>query len=119
MPAISASDVSYSMEQRKGVVSDKDIRYSGTISFGNGSLTYPTGGIPLDIGKLGFRNKLDSLVISDDSHGDGLVYKFDSANNKILIYHGNYSSPSAGPLVEVPNTYAPAATTLKVIAYGS
>ena len=119
MAAISSSDVSYSMDQRNGVVSDKDIRYNGSISFGDGVLTYPTGGIPLDIGKLGFRNKLDNLVLVDDSSGDGYVYKFDKTNNKIVIYEGEYTAVADGPLVEIANTDTPAATTLQVIAYGS
>ncbi len=33
--------------------------------FGNGSLTYPTGGIVLNLGKLGLTNSLLSLTVFD------------------------------------------------------
>jgi hypothetical protein len=86
MAAISSSDVSYVLDQRNAVISDKDKRYDAEISFGDGALTYPAGGIPLDKGLLGFRNYLKDLVLVDASNGDGLIYKFDKSNQKIRIY---------------------------------
>ena len=68
-----------------------------TIAFGNASLTYPSGGIPLTSAKLGCPNNIVDLVIDGPSSGDGLVYKYDKANNKIRIYpapqtFGNYET---------------------------
>lgn len=54
--------------------------------FGDGSLTYPTGGVPLSVSLLGMKRNVDAVMICDASHGDGFVYKWDKTNNKILIY---------------------------------
>jgi hypothetical protein len=118
MAAISSSDVSYSVDARNGVISDKDKRYSANISFGDGVLTYPAGGIPLDKGLLGFRSELKDLVLVDASSGDGYVYKFDKSNQKIRIYEAEYTAMADGPLVELGALATPAATTLKAIVYG-
>lgn len=56
------------------------------LAFGNGSLTYPTGGVPLSVSKLGMAREIHSVQIADESSGDGFQYKWDRVNNKILIY---------------------------------
>ena len=40
------------------------------VAFGDGALTYPNGGVPLDKAKLGFRDHVDSIKIVNPSHGD-------------------------------------------------
>ena len=55
-------------------------------AFGDGALTYPSGGIPLTAGKLGTPNQIRSLIITSPASADGLTYKYDQANNKIRIY---------------------------------
>jgi len=118
MAAIASSDVTYVLDQRNGVISDKDKRYDAEITFGDGALTYPAGGIPLDKSLLGFRNYLNDLVLVDASNGDGLIYKFDKTNGKIRIYQGEYTAMADGPLIELDVAATPAATTLKAIVYG-
>ena len=53
------------------------------LAFGNGTLTYPTGGIPLSVSKLGLAREVHSVQIAGAP--DGFVYKWDHVNNKILI----------------------------------
>lgn len=118
MAAISSSDVSYSVNLAQGVISDKDKRYDVNISFGDGALTYPAGGIPLDKGKMGLPNDVQDLLMSDAMAADGYVYKFDQANLKIRIYQGDNNAVADGPLVELGGTDAPAATVLKCVAIG-
>lgn len=85
MADIASSNVTYTMtKQRKEESSNKV--YNFTVAFGNATLTYPSGGIPLVAGKLGCPNQIVSLVIDSPASADGLIYKYDKANNKIRIY---------------------------------
>jgi len=56
------------------------------ISYGNGTDTYPVGGIPLILGNLGLRNYCDSLVMAGQDAPDGYMYKFDRNALKIMIF---------------------------------
>ncbi len=57
-----------------------------SITFGDGALTYPTGGVPLPaIGMFGFRNAIDFCAIQQPV-GNGFVYKYDATNHKIKIF---------------------------------
>jgi len=118
MAAISSSDVGYSVNLAQGVISDKDKRYDVDISFGDGALTYPAGGIPLDKGKMGLPNDVQDLLMSDAMSADGYVYKFDKSNLKIRIYEAEYTAVADGPLVELGALATPAATVLKCVAIG-
>lgn len=85
MADIASSDVVYTLvKQRKEDSSNKVINL--TAAFGNATLTYPSGGIPLDKAKMGVPNHIVSLTISSPASADGLIYKYDQANNKIRIY---------------------------------
>lgn len=51
--------------------------------------TYTTGGdAPPSFGDMGFKRNLDYINIFDQS-GDGFVYKYDKANNKIMVFNEN------------------------------
>lgn len=54
------------------------------LAFGNGTLTYPVGGVPLSVSKLGLAREVQSVQIVGAP--DGFVYKWDHVNNKIQIY---------------------------------
>jgi hypothetical protein len=87
MAAIASSDVTVSVSTR-----NRDIAPGGpklmqiaSVGFGNGSLTYPTGGVPLPaIGVFGFKKAIEFGVIEQPVNG--FIYKFDRANHKIIIY---------------------------------
>lgn len=56
------------------------------IKFGNGTLTYPTGGVPLPaLGAFGLHKGID-LALIEQPPANGFVYKFDRANHKIKIF---------------------------------
>jgi len=85
MADIGATDVTYTVvKQRKEESSNKVVNL--TVAFGNATLTYPSGGIPLTAGKMGAPNNIVSVVIDSPASADGLVYKYDKANNKIRLY---------------------------------
>lgn len=52
--------------------------------------TYTTGGdaIPA-FGALGMKRNVDYLILTDDAHASGHVYKYDQVNKKIMIYNEN------------------------------
>ncbi|MBC2712055.1 MAG: hypothetical protein HGJ94_14045 [Desulfosarcina sp.] len=88
MTALASTDVAVSVATR-----DKDIGRGGMIrnmtiadiTFGDGALTYPTGGVPLPAkGSFGF-NKEIALGLLEQPSGDGYVYKYDRTNHKLKI----------------------------------
>jgi hypothetical protein len=86
MADIAASDVTHTLVG--GTQRRKNGRYEAVFSvvFGNGTLTYPSGGIPLTKGKLGCPSDLEELIIMDQGNANGFVYKWDRTNNKLRIY---------------------------------
>jgi hypothetical protein len=94
-------------------------RHMVNIGFGNGTLTYPTNGIPLTNASMGMPNYLANLILSSPSPSDGFLYKYDAVNDSIRIYQSAAESATAGPLVElVANTATPAATVILAEAHG-
>lgn len=85
MAAIAVTDVTATLVDKTeiGKVSKTHVM---DLTFGNGTLTYPTGGIPLSTSLLGMKRNVDAVQICDASNADGFVYKWDRTNNKILIY---------------------------------
>lgn len=119
MADIAAGDVSYSVDLRNAEVNDAHKRIPMTIAFGDGALTYPTGGVPLTKSKMGLRSDLRELQFVDSGSANGLIYKFDKANGKIRIYQGDNDAVADGPLVELAGGSAtPAAVTLSCVAIG-
>lgn len=114
MADIAASDVTHTVvRQRKEDSGNKVINL--TVAFGNASLTYPAGGIPLTAAKMGCPNHIISAFFSNPSSGDGFLYKYDLANNKVRIYQGDNNNASDAALIElVSGSAAPAATTLSL-----
>ncbi len=112
MADIAAADVTY-VQLNKEVLDSGIREYNFTLAFGDGALTYPAGGVPLTAAKLGCPNEIRSLELFSPASANGLVYKYDQANNKIRIYQGDYTAVAAGPLVELAGGSAtPAAATL-------
>lgn len=158
MPALTADDVMVSL-------APEDIDFTQglrklnlvTITFGDGSKTYPSGGIPLpDKGRFGMNREIRFMHIALPANG--YVYSYDRANHKLRIFYashdlkfiqgtggdtvgidaanaelettttggktiaGNTAATKGGvlpsPLVEVPTTHAPAATTLEALLLG-
>ena len=111
MADIAAADVTY-VELNKEVLDSGIREFNMTLAFGDGALTYPAGGIPLTAGKMGCPREIRSVDLFSPASGDGFVYKYDQANNKIRIYQGDSDGVADGPLVELTGAATPAATTL-------
>lgn len=88
MADIAAADVTYTLQEgtQKSCPSDPSYQAVFKLAFGDGALTYPSGGIPLTKAKLGCPNHLLEFEIMDASDGSGYVFKYDRENAKIRIY---------------------------------
>lgn len=137
MADIAFSDVTITVTKERrvgGATTRREVE--AAISFGNNTLTYPTGGVPIT-GKqhlgvteavracrsLGFPTELDDLVIIDENAtgaaGSGFVYKWDRTNNKIKVYV-NTAGGANDELGEHTNaTFVPNPCVLRVIGSGT
>lgn len=96
MSALVASDVTFTVG---GANSKINVAENGTgksasmkIAFGDSTKTYPAGGIPLSgLSTQGFPTVIGRVEIYDESNADGLIYKWDSVNNKLRIYQSTAS----------------------------
>lgn len=118
MAAIGAANVTYALQ---GKVSKDDASFRHiilNITFGDGALTYPAGGIPLTAGKMGCPSQIKSFSLVSPASANGFVYKYDLTNNKLRIYQGDNPNVAAAPLIELSGAAAPAAATLTVEVVG-
>lgn len=110
MAAIAASGVSYSILSQRSL--GNRILKLVSMTFGNATDTYPSGGIPLTASKMGGPNSLESVNFTDAANANGYLYKWDRANNKLRIYQGDNTNASAAPNIEVTTGHAPASTVV-------
>ncbi|MCL6547171.1 MAG: hypothetical protein K6T61_18330 [Bryobacteraceae bacterium] len=88
-----------------------------SIAFGDGSKTYPSGGVPLpDKTSFGMTREIAAMLLLPPSNG--YVYRYDRANHKVRVFFCNYDAAADGPLAEVDTSHAPAATTLEALVLG-
>lgn len=85
MAAIAATDLTYTIE-RTDKTPGKMQRSRVKIVFGDGALTYPSGGVPLTAGKMGCPNYVNAVTVVDSDDASGIVWKWDAANNKLRGY---------------------------------
>lgn len=122
MADLTAADVTVTVAIRDRGTAGKKHRIQGSIAFGDGAKTYPSGGIPMPaFGNFGMKRNLDTLVFHDVS-ADGLTWKYDKTNNKLRAYWptGGASGPTAAETNPVGATGATAVTssaaTLPIVA---
>lgn len=109
MAAIAATDVTYTLQRR--MIGESGYKQNLVkIDFGNGTLTYPTGGIPLTGSKMGLANAV--LEVIPYGSVNGFLYKYDQVNNKIMIFQGDNANASPAPGVELSGAATPAAASL-------
>ena len=117
MADIAASDVTYTKVEGSGAGSPSDPRSKQVtaVTFGDGSLEYPSGGIPLTKAELGCPTVIESCLVMG---GAGILWVYDYANEKLRGYQTpavNDTDPAA-PLAEL--TGAISATALRLSTVG-
>lgn len=101
MTDLASGDVTYT-ENFSAYIPHVGIRRQMTLSFGDGALTYPSGGIPLTNAGLGMKNGvIRAFRILEPNAADGIVYEWDKSANTLRMYNsatssGTNSSDSAG-----------------------
>ncbi len=121
MPQIAASDVVYAAIEgsAQACPSDPRMERAFTITFGDSSLLYTNGGIPLTKGKLGCPASIQQLHLMDMGHASGFVAKWNQTSNTIRLYQdANITAAAAAALTEVSTATAIAAMTLRVLVKG-
>lgn len=93
MADIVAADVTYTVTKQRKEESGNKIN-SVTIAFGDSALTYPTGGVPLTKANMGCPNAIIAADIEAGNPADGIIYKYDKANNKVRMYRGAGFTPT-------------------------
>lgn len=121
MAAIASSDVTITVEERRR--EDKKHRNRVKIVFGNATLTYPSGGVPLPtFASFGLNRNLDYLVLTDSDDGQGIVWKYDQENKKLrgYIQGVHVTAAGAGTLDDFPidTTSEPLAEAASIGAVG-
>lgn len=117
MAAFASSDVTVTITTR-GIVGRKK-QIMGTIAFGNGALTYASGGVPLPaISAFGMSRNIDELnVWGITSIANDYLVRYNKADHKLLMYEEE-STAAGGPPPECDASEAPAARTYNFTAYG-
>ncbi len=115
MANIAAGDVTYTILKQR-LLSNSEKSHLVKLQFGDGALTYPAGGIPLSLAKMGCPTVIDSLKVTSQGTS-GYVFSYDRANNKLVVLYGDNDNASDGPLIEA-STVAIAAQTLEVEVVG-
>lgn len=112
MADIAAGDVTYTLTNNIQKT-EASSRFGAVfkVQFGNGTLTYPSGGIPITKGSIGCPNDIEEAYIMDEDDATGYSYKYDYESDKIRIYISNLDDTTDGPMREF-SSGGVAATTL-------
>lgn len=112
MTALASSDLTITVEEKQRV--GKKHRNRCKIVFGDGALTYPSGGVPLPaFSGFGMKRNLDYVILSDSNDAVGLVWKYDQANKKLRAYVQGYAHGTGGAVTmdDYPVTAADGVTS--------
>jgi hypothetical protein len=102
MTDLANTDVTYSFKSNdKHFIGKSGFIAYGTLTFGDGSLTFPSGGLQLDKEKMGLPVLVRSVQILNQEKTDAIKFGFDSANCKLTAFAvsgitGTLSANSAG-----------------------
>jgi hypothetical protein len=121
MPALAATDVTVTIPAAYGMRIDGSGRrhVAGTLTFGNGALTYPTAGVPLPaVGAFGMRVTMQQLhIYGNNARTVDYMPRYNKAAHKLLLYEEE-ATAAGGPLLECDIAEAPAAVTYDFEAVG-
>jgi hypothetical protein len=100
MADLAATDITVTVLSRSE--GDKNGRYLNLqLAFGDGALTYPSGGVPISKAALGCPNVIDSLVVYDKGTS-GYEWSYDRANEKLVaLYQASQTATAAAQVITV------------------
>lgn len=116
MSNLSATAVSYSIKNLRRLGNSK-VHNLVSLTFGNASATYSTGGIALVKGSMGCPNTIESVVVASQySTASGYFMVFDPNTSKLKLFR-NGTSPNGVAFAEATGD-APAAEVVDVEVIG-
>lgn len=83
MADIAAANVAYSILTRRNLGNSRK-QNRVQLSFGDGALTYPAGGIPISKGKCGCPVVIESMVVVDQGTS-GYKFQYDQSAEKLVV----------------------------------
>lgn len=115
MANIAAANVTYTVKNLRRYGNSK-VHNLVSLAFGNGSLTYGVGGIPLTIGNLGCPNTVESIeVVANYSSASGYVMVYDPNTTKLKLFKGGNGN---GAVLLEASGDVPSAQTIDVEVTG-
>lgn len=85
MTDLAVGNITVTIERRS--IEGKTRRNRVKLEFGDGALTYPSGGVPMPVfGTLGMKRNIDFLTVFDENDASGIVWKYDKSNHKLRGY---------------------------------
>lgn len=123
MPNIVAANVTYTPVPggRRQVASAGGNRFEQLVdvSFGNNSLTYPTGGVPLTLAGLQMPTKVEVIdVVDPGANAGGFQFSPDLTNLKLKVFIEQTIGTNT-PLAEHTNaTFVPNPATVRLFVIG-
>lgn len=106
MTDLASTDLTYSFSNRNKVFEGRrGYSVRGTISLGNGSLTYPSAGIPILKGKMGLPRFVRSLQVLE-TNAKGYIFEYDVSAEKLRLFLSGSITP-AGNVTATGNVSAP------------
>lgn len=83
MADIAAADVTYTLVNQRKLGDSRNLNRV-RLAFGDSSLLVPSGGIPLNIGKLGCPTVVESLIVVDQGTS-GYKFQYDQSAKKLVV----------------------------------
>ena len=121
MPALVAANVTITIPvaYARRIDDSGRRRVFGTLAFGDGALTYPTGGIPMPaIGNFDMRVVMQQLnIIGNNATTNEYVPMWNKTTNKLVLYDEEVVA-AGGPLLEALSSEAPTARLYDFEAVG-
>lgn len=91
MADLASTDVTYVIKHQAAAGSDGKVVHA-KLTFGDGSLNYPSGGVPILKGSLGLPNSINGLSIDEMSAGVTTLWKWDQSASTLRGYTASGTS---------------------------
>lgn len=109
MADLASTDLTYTVSKIEKLEDGRKIVHA-TIAFGDGALTYPTGGVPILKGSFGCPTYIYSLDIFDKG-GSGYDFAYDQTNQKLRMFQSAAQATHTHDLLLKDAAVADGATT--------
>jgi hypothetical protein len=124
VPAIASTDVTYTERpgQKSKLAGSRHLTLNKVrVQFGDGTLTYPTTGVPLTLAKLGLTTEVRSLTVHNNAIASAnplWVWNGSQTNPRLFGLEVNAAGSGDEQLINLDDTDAPVAQDLEVIVIG-